>query len=159
MREYPTKTGPVDYMLFVDAKAVGVIEAKREETAQNITVVEEQQQKRAEAEQAERQSLYRTGIKGLVDRFTGRHARLKSINEQSFYLSLKRDQSERDGLIFSHIEARERLADVQADVMENYQMVRNALLAESAQSLEPLEEEPEILRQLHRRQRDDGLGR
>jgi len=28
VREYPTKTGPVDYALFVDRKAIGVIEAK-----------------------------------------------------------------------------------------------------------------------------------
>ena len=40
VREYPTDTGPADYVLFVDKKAVGVIEAKREEEAQNITTVE-----------------------------------------------------------------------------------------------------------------------
>ena len=28
VREYPTKTGPVDYALFVERKAIGVIEAK-----------------------------------------------------------------------------------------------------------------------------------
>ena len=28
VREYPTKTGPVDYALFVARKAIGVIEAK-----------------------------------------------------------------------------------------------------------------------------------
>ena len=30
VREYPTDTGPADYVLFVDRKPVGVIEAKRE---------------------------------------------------------------------------------------------------------------------------------
>jgi type I restriction enzyme R subunit len=30
VREFPTKKGPADYMLFVDRKAVGVIEAKAE---------------------------------------------------------------------------------------------------------------------------------
>lgn len=30
VREFPTKTGPVDYMLFVDGKAIGTIEAKKE---------------------------------------------------------------------------------------------------------------------------------
>ncbi|WP_029133219.1 DEAD/DEAH box helicase family protein [Sedimenticola selenatireducens] len=40
IREYPTDTGPADYVLFVAKKAVGVIEAKREEVAQNITEVE-----------------------------------------------------------------------------------------------------------------------
>ena len=42
VREYPTSTGPVDYALFVDGKPVGVVEAKRDEAGENITVVEEQ---------------------------------------------------------------------------------------------------------------------
>ena len=32
VREYPTDTGPADYLLFVNRKAVGVIEAKKDET-------------------------------------------------------------------------------------------------------------------------------
>lgn len=39
--EYQTDVGPADYALFVDKNAVGIIEAKREEEGQNITVVEE----------------------------------------------------------------------------------------------------------------------
>ena len=42
VREYPTSTGPVDYSLFVDRKLVGVIEAKPQESGENITTVEEQ---------------------------------------------------------------------------------------------------------------------
>ncbi|MFY0683824.1 MAG: DEAD/DEAH box helicase family protein [Balneola sp.] len=42
IREYPTDSGPADYILFVDRTPVGVVEAKREEEAQNITKVEEQ---------------------------------------------------------------------------------------------------------------------
>ena len=42
VREYPTSTGPVDYALFVDGKPVGVIEAKKDELGENITVVESQ---------------------------------------------------------------------------------------------------------------------
>jgi len=42
VREYPTDSGPADYVLFVDRRPVGVIEAKREEKAENITTVEEQ---------------------------------------------------------------------------------------------------------------------
>ena len=32
VREFPTKRGPVDYLLFVDGKAIGTIEAKKEGT-------------------------------------------------------------------------------------------------------------------------------
>ncbi len=42
VREYTTDTGPADYVLFVDQKACGVIEAKKEEMGQNITTVEDQ---------------------------------------------------------------------------------------------------------------------
>ena len=74
-------------------------------------------------------------------------------------MSLKRDQDERDDLIFRHIEARERLTLEKADVLENYQMVRNALLAETVKSQKVKEQEPELLRQLRRSSRDNGLGR
>ncbi len=42
IREYQTDAGEADYALFVNAKAVGIIEAKREEEGFRITVVEEQ---------------------------------------------------------------------------------------------------------------------
>ena len=42
VREFPTSTGPVDYALFIDGKPVGVVEAKKAEAGENITVVEGQ---------------------------------------------------------------------------------------------------------------------
>lgn len=42
VREFPTSTGPVDYALFVDGEPVGIVEAKKSTSAQNITTVEEQ---------------------------------------------------------------------------------------------------------------------
>ena len=42
VREFPTSTGPVDYALFIDGKQVGVVEAKKSEAGENITVVEGQ---------------------------------------------------------------------------------------------------------------------
>lgn len=42
VREFPTSTGPVDYALFIGGKPVGVIEAKKSESGENITVVEGQ---------------------------------------------------------------------------------------------------------------------
>ena len=42
VREYQTDVGPADYVLFVDKKAVGVIEAKREEEGQRLTAHETQ---------------------------------------------------------------------------------------------------------------------
>jgi type I restriction enzyme R subunit len=49
VREYPTDTGPADYVLFVDRVAMGVIEAKRDEEAENITAHEAQTARYAQA--------------------------------------------------------------------------------------------------------------
>ena len=42
VREYQTDVGPADYVLFVDKKPSGVVEAKREDWGHKITTVEEQ---------------------------------------------------------------------------------------------------------------------
>ncbi len=42
VREYQTDVGPADYILFVDRKPIGVIEAKKEEEGVHLTIVEEQ---------------------------------------------------------------------------------------------------------------------
>jgi len=47
VREYPTDTGPADYVLFVEREAVGVIEAKRDEAGENITAHESQTERYA----------------------------------------------------------------------------------------------------------------
>jgi type I site-specific restriction endonuclease len=48
VKEYQTDIGPADYALFIDKKAVGVIEAKPKEWGQKITTVEEQSDDLAE---------------------------------------------------------------------------------------------------------------
>ncbi len=47
VREYHTDAGSADYVLFVDRKAVGIIEAKREEEGQHLLQVSEQATKYA----------------------------------------------------------------------------------------------------------------
>lgn len=42
VREYPTNSGPVDYLLFIDGKPGGVIEAKAEEKGETLSAVAEQ---------------------------------------------------------------------------------------------------------------------
>ncbi|WP_228111893.1 DEAD/DEAH box helicase family protein [Zoogloea sp. 1C4] len=49
VREYPTDTGPADYVLFVARDAVGVIEAKRDSAGENLTVTEAQTERYASA--------------------------------------------------------------------------------------------------------------
>ena len=49
VREYQTDVGPADYVLFVDRKPIGIIEAKREDEGHRLTVVEEQSKSYATA--------------------------------------------------------------------------------------------------------------
>lgn len=49
VREFPTSTGPVDYALFVDGIPVGVVEAKKDDVGENITVVEGQSSRYADS--------------------------------------------------------------------------------------------------------------
>ncbi|ENB7195181.1 DEAD/DEAH box helicase family protein [Enterobacter bugandensis] len=49
VREFPTDTGPADYVLFVNRAMVGVIEAKKDSAGENITVTEIQTERYATA--------------------------------------------------------------------------------------------------------------
>ena len=49
VREYQTDIGPADYILFTDKQPVGVIEAKREEEGEHLTIHEEQTEGYAKA--------------------------------------------------------------------------------------------------------------
>ena len=74
IREYQTDVGPADYVLFVDKKAIGVIEAKREDLGQNLTAVEQQTEDYASAKlkwvsnKAPLPFLYEST--GVITRFT-----------------------------------------------------------------------------------------
>lgn len=49
VREYPTDTGPADYVLFVDREPRGVIEAKKDTAGENLTAAEAQTERYANA--------------------------------------------------------------------------------------------------------------
>ncbi len=74
VREYPTDSGPADYVLFVSGQPVGVIEAKRQEMGEKITTVEEQTEDYAAAQlkwvhnNAPLPFLYQST--GVITRFT-----------------------------------------------------------------------------------------
>lgn len=133
-----------------EAKRKALVDRQKQERLDQ----KEQQDKRAQAEQAERQSRYRKGLRGLVDRVTGRHARIKAVNELELFTCLQRDQKERDVLIFKHIEARQTLEVEKADILARYRMVREALATDAAQA-PYLEYEAKI--QLNKRGRDRSL--
>ncbi|HPB90944.1 MAG TPA: type I restriction-modification enzyme R subunit C-terminal domain-containing protein [Rugosibacter sp.] len=74
VREYQTDVGPADYVLFVDKKAVGVIEAKREEEGQRLTAHEPQTEGYAAAKlkwvNSEEPLPFLYESTGIITRFT-----------------------------------------------------------------------------------------
>ena len=74
VREYPTSTGPVDYVLFVDGDPVGVIEAKKDIVGENITTVENQSERYANSKLKYINKDYRIRFAyeatGVLTRFT-----------------------------------------------------------------------------------------
>lgn len=90
VREYQTDAGPADYVLFVDRKAVGVIEAKREEEGQHLTVHEAQTEGYAAAQLkwvSNREPLpFLYESTGVVTRFTdGRDPKPRSREVFNFH--------------------------------------------------------------------------
>ena len=90
VREYQTDVGPADYVLFVNKKAVGVIEAKKEDLAHKITEVEMQTASYAAAKlkwinyKKPLPFLYQST--GIITRFTdGRDPKPRSREVFSFH--------------------------------------------------------------------------
>lgn len=88
--EYPTDSGPSDYVLFVGNKPVGIIEAKKETEAERLTVVEEQSfryatsQLKWRVEQKPLSYLYEST--GIITHFTDlRDPKPRSRNVFSFH--------------------------------------------------------------------------
>ncbi|MFZ7132619.1 MAG: type I restriction-modification enzyme R subunit C-terminal domain-containing protein [Eubacteriales bacterium] len=74
VREYPTESGPTDYILFIDQKPIGVIEAKRPEEGLHLTIHEDQTAKYAESQLKwciNKETLrFRYESTGILTRFT-----------------------------------------------------------------------------------------
>lgn len=96
------------------------IDARKKLIRDKLTILVSQQQherdnqkqaheQRWQLETHKRQALFNTGIKGLVDRVTGQYRKLQKQNERESYLAMQRDQSEKDNLIFKHIDQRQAL--------------------------------------------------
>lgn len=94
-------------------KRKAFIEAKRQEMVMQHKGqrdhLEKIQQERLEKERAIRQSRYRTGLRGLMDRVTGKYKTITRQNEQDILQALERDRKEKDDLIFTHLEQRRQL--------------------------------------------------
>lgn len=76
------------------------------------------QNQRWEKDSQKRQQRFAKGIKGWWHRVTGKHRQLSDCNEQEALNALRRDQKERDDLIFAQLQERQVL---QKDINHVYQ--------------------------------------
>ncbi|MGH1542173.1 MAG: hypothetical protein ACRBHB_17225 [Arenicella sp.] len=67
------------------------------------------QGKRWEVETRQRQEKFNKGLKGLVDFVTGKSRKTKHQNEQQMKTAQRRDEQEKDTLIFTYLEQRRSL--------------------------------------------------
>ncbi|MGH8647067.1 MAG: hypothetical protein ACREX4_22465 [Gammaproteobacteria bacterium] len=70
-------------------------------------------EQRQRIEREERQKRFRTGFRGLWDRLTGLHSRIKTLNEREACESFVRDRAEKEQLIVQHLEQRGGLDAIQ----------------------------------------------
>lgn len=82
--------------------------------------------KRSKAELKDRLVL-RTGLGGLWDRFTGRAAEIRKANELAAWQSAKRDQSERDTLVFDQMIERRKLQSKVHALRQSQQLERSVM--------------------------------
>lgn len=130
VREYQTDVGPADYVLFINKKAVGVIEAKSEDWGHRITTVEEQSSEYATAKlkwvnnKASLPFIYEST--GVITRFTdGRDPNPRSREVFNFHrpetLSewIQQEASLRSRLLNIPLLNAEGLRDCQTTAIQN----------------------------------------
>lgn len=80
----------------------GLIRQQRAERA----ALSEQIERRSQAEMHARQERFNKGLRGLLDRVTGRRKQIQERNERETYASHLRDQQKKDTLIFRQMHER-----------------------------------------------------
>lgn len=83
------------------------------------------QKARADAEALARSTRYRKGLRGLLDRVTGKRAALEKQNEVEAIWALQRDREQRHALVVAQLEDRQRLqADIRAARTRHAEVLR-----------------------------------
>jgi len=85
------------------------------------------QAKRSQAELEIRQERFNKGLRGLFDRITGAYGKTKRQNELEAYDALKRDQAERDKLVYKQLDEKRDHLKRQRDVLHKAQRLRRDL--------------------------------
>jgi len=85
------------------------------------------QRQREHVEQQRQQERFNTGVRGVVDRVTGKHTKTKQQNMLEAFRSAKRDKQQRDALILKQQDQKERLKARHANAQEKPKAVQSSL--------------------------------
>ncbi len=133
---------------------------QRERAALNA----KQAERWAEEASAREARLHR-GLKGVWQWVSGEAAEVRAENERQAWSALKRDQAERDQMVFRHLDARQDLRQRMLELRERQQAERAEMAARVATALklerrrEAIRREMEAEQEHRRRDRGRGMGR
>lgn len=102
--------------------------AVRKQRAERKTL-KENQQGRWQTETRQRQERFSRGLRGLLERVTERYRQLKKQNEHEAALAQKRDQQEKDALIFKQLEQRRALEN-RSERLKTFSENRSQILSQ-----------------------------
>ncbi len=97
----------------------------------------DQQAHRWQTEFRERQGRFSSGLRGLMQRVSGKRRQIEGENEREAYLANRRDQFERDGLIFEQLETSRKLQS-RIDRLFGYQRNFQRSLREEREQFEEM---------------------
>lgn len=87
----------------------------------------EWQKQREHTESQRQKERFNKGVRGIVDRVTGKHTKTKQKNALEAFRNAQRDQTQRDTLIVKQQDAKTRLQTLQNKAKEKPKSVQNTL--------------------------------
>ena len=109
--------------------------------AERRKLIEAQKLRWAE-EARTRQARFAKGVRGFMDRLTGKHGKTKMQNEAEANAALNRDRDERDAVIFKQLEVRRKLQQ-RIERLRGYGRERTEILSRDHHSLLALDPDRE----------------
>ncbi|MEW8051126.1 MAG: hypothetical protein AB2809_12180 [Candidatus Thiodiazotropha sp.] len=101
-----------------ELKRLQLVERQRSERQH----LEQMQSERWEAETNTRAKRLVGGLKGVWHFLTGKYTKVRQQNELETLLAMQRDRTEKDDMIFKHIEQRQQLEQRQRDEQERHEL-------------------------------------
>jgi hypothetical protein len=87
----------------------------------------EQQEQRQNEERGKRQKRFRSGIRGIWDRLSGDHKRIRKQNEREFYEAFIRYRMEKEEIISRHLEQQRNINSFRVQERNEHQVQKQEL--------------------------------